>query len=107
LRADKNAGMIVFERNYAANRSNYKGIHCGKGLRMRLAMEMREWSQKMHNWEHNLLLSSERLIHREAFWTMVILTLAVVGLILLTIFAWNSGGSRPHYPTPFYPYMPY
>ena len=74
---------------------------------MNLANEIKWWDARFHQWEHNLVLSSEKMVHSEAFWTAAMVAGIVVMLIVLTILSgyWGSAGNVSS--TPFWPFYPY
>jgi hypothetical protein len=58
--------------------------------------------QTIHRWEHNMVLSSERLVHQEAFWPIMIVALMILVMILATIFSKGAMPAQPRfYPGPF------
>ncbi|HBG25476.1 MAG: hypothetical protein A2Y10_01520 [Planctomycetes bacterium GWF2_41_51] len=65
------------------------------------------WDDKIHRWEHNVVNVSEKMIHNEAFWAVLIVTALLLTMILLAIFTENTGNTRELYPTPFGPYPYY
>jgi len=69
-------------------------------------MVLKQWDDRMHRWEHNMAGMSHNLMHNEAFWATVIISFMLISMILLAIFAPNTG---PHtnFPTPFGPYPYY
>ena len=69
---------------------------------MNIRNDIRLIDHKIHMWEHNLALSSERLIHQEAFWPITITALMILGLIVLTMLAKGSPMPRM-YQGPFGP----
>ena len=70
---------------------------------MHLFTDIKKWDQKLHYWEHNLLLSSEKFIHTDALWTALIVTLMLFGLMFLTIFSRHGSAPTNMYPAPFGP----
>lgn len=73
---------------------------------MNMAFDIKRWDQRMHHWEHDLLLSSEKLMHNEVFWAVLIASAFVALMILLAVFA--PAGSRPMnpYDMPQFPGFP-
>jgi hypothetical protein len=69
---------------------------------MNIRNDIRLIDHKIHLWEHNLALSSERLMHQEAFWPIAVVAIILLGLILLSHFAGNTVPPRM-YPGPFGP----
>jgi hypothetical protein len=69
---------------------------------MNIRMNMERFDQKFHKFEHNLVISSERLIHQEAFWPITIVALMILGLIVLSMLAKGTPTPRM-YPGPFGP----
>jgi hypothetical protein len=54
---------------------------------MNIRMNIERFDQKFHRFEHNLVMSSEKLIHQEAFWSITIVAIMILGLIVLSILA--------------------
>lgn len=65
------------------------------------------WGEKMHRWEHNAVTTTEKMIHNEAFWAALIVSLILITMIILAIVTQNQGPTRDIYPTPFSPYPYY
>ncbi|MCE5340653.1 MAG: hypothetical protein LLF92_05935 [Planctomycetaceae bacterium] len=65
-------------------------------------MLLKEWDGKMQRHEHSI----HNLFHNEAFWAAAIISFILISMVLLAIFAPNTG---PHtnFPTPFGPYPYY
>jgi hypothetical protein len=70
---------------------------------MHLLTDIRKWDQKLHYWEHDLLLSSEKFIHTDAFWVALIVAFMLLGLMFLTIFSRQGSLPMNMYPAPFGP----
>jgi hypothetical protein len=70
---------------------------------MNTTFDIKRFDQKIHHWEHDLLISSEKLMHNEVFWAVVIAGAFVTLMILLAIFA--PAGARPinPYDMPYFP----
>lgn len=71
---------------------------------MNVAHGYRDWTGKLHRFEHNVANVSEKMIHNEAFWAALIVSALLITMILLAIFTENTGNPRLLYPTPFGPY---
>ncbi|MFZ0034258.1 MAG: hypothetical protein WAK60_04610 [Sedimentisphaerales bacterium] len=41
--------------------------------------------QRLHQWEHSLVLSSEKLVHKKEFWEMLITSLVLLGLMVALV----------------------
>jgi hypothetical protein len=68
---------------------------------MNTTFDIKRFDQKIHHWEHDLLISSEKLMHNAAFWAIVAVCVFATIMTLLSIFA-------PAGATPVNPYnMPY
>jgi hypothetical protein len=65
---------------------------------MNMTFDIKRFDQRMHHWEHDLLISSEKLMHSEVFWAMIIVGAFVALMILLAVFA--PAGTRPIHPYP-------
>ncbi len=49
---------------------------------MNLRMNMERFDRQFHRFEHNVVTSSEKLVHREAFWPITIVAIMTLGLIV-------------------------
>ncbi|OHB60328.1 MAG: hypothetical protein A2Y12_13625 [Planctomycetes bacterium GWF2_42_9] len=68
----------------------------------------KHFNDRIHKWEHNIGVTSHNLVHNEAFWAAVIISLILISMILLAVFTHNAGTApRSIYPTPFGPYPYY
>ncbi len=68
------------------------------------------WDERMHRWEHNVAVAAHNLIHNEAFWAALIVSLILISMILLAVLTRNTGDIVPRpmmHPSPFGPYYPY
>ena len=74
---------------------------------MNLVQNMKWLDEKAQQWEHNLILSSEKMMHKEAFWAVLTLALGVLVLVFLIIWAHENGGTTNPYSTPLSPFNPY
>ncbi len=75
---------------------------------MNLTHDIKWWDKRVHRWEHNFVLSSEKLMHNETFWMILVMSLMLLGLIVFTFFIQNNAGHRISPPGPlnlFYPYV--
>jgi hypothetical protein len=70
---------------------------------MNIRNDIRRMDQKIHRWEHNMALSSEKLVHQEAFWPLTVAALMVVALILLAMFAKGTTPTPRFFPGPYGP----
>jgi hypothetical protein len=50
-------------------------------------MNMERFDRQLHRFEHNIVTSSEKLIHQEVFWSITIVAIMILGLIVLSILA--------------------
>jgi|GEM_PF-3065404 hypothetical protein len=69
-------------------------------------MVLKQLDDKMHRWEHSMADMSHNLMHSEAFWAAMIISFILISMILLAIFAPNTG-TPTNFPTPFGPYPYY
>ncbi|MBN1392742.1 MAG: hypothetical protein JW947_08060 [Sedimentisphaerales bacterium] len=60
-------------------------------------------NQRFHQWEHSLVLSSGKLVHKKEFWPIVVAAFAILCLILMVFFAQKPVTGELE-PVPFYPY---
>ena len=60
---------------------------------MNMTFDIKRFDQRIHHWEHDLLISSEKLMHNEVFWAVLIASTFVALMILLAVFA--PAGTRP------------
>jgi hypothetical protein len=74
-----------------------------------MSLALKHWDDRIHRWEHNVAVTSHNLIHNEAFWAALIISLILISMILLAVFTHNAGTApRTLYPTtPFGPYPYY
>jgi hypothetical protein len=70
-------------------------------------MALKHWDDRIHRWEHTVGGTTHNLIHNEAFWAAVIVSLILISMILLAVFTRNTGNPRNVFPTPFWPYPYY
>ena len=69
-------------------------------------MVLKHWDDRVHRWEQTIAGTSHNLIHNEAFWAILIVSLMLISMILLAVFTRSTGNPpRNVFPTPFgYPY---
>lgn len=69
---------------------------------MHVTAHMARWGQKLHHWEHDFLISSGKVIHKnETMGAIVILALVFLGFVLFTVFAYLVAGPAVP-PGPYY-----
>ncbi len=73
---------------------------------MNMTFDIKRFDQRIHHWEHDLLLSSAKLMHNQVFWAVMIAGAFIALMILLAIFA--PAGTRPMtpYQMPEFPGFP-
>lgn len=67
------------------------------------------FNDRFHRWEHNVAHVSHNIMHNEAFWAALIISLILISMILLAVLTHNTGAPRNYTypPTPFGPYPYY
>jgi len=70
---------------------------------MNLKTDIRRLDRRWHRWEHNMVMSGEKLIHQETFWLAVMIVGMIAFFTLLMIMGLKSASPRNTLPTPFGP----
>jgi hypothetical protein len=72
---------------------------------MNIAHDLKLLDEKFWRWEHNMMLSSERMAHNQMFWMGAAMAAMVLALIVFSIIAARNGGADPFsLPFQFNPY---
>lgn len=70
---------------------------------MNMTFDIKRFDRRLHHWERDLLMSSEKLMHNEVFWAIVVAGAFVALMILLAIFAPTDGRPINPYEMPYFP----
>ncbi|MDD5135609.1 MAG: hypothetical protein PHP01_09410 [Phycisphaerae bacterium] len=65
-------------------------------------MNIRRFDKSFHHWEHNMLMSGEKLVHQEAFWVGVAIAAMVAFFVLATIAGLKYPSPESIFPIPFH-----
>ena len=66
-------------------------------------MNIKKIDEKLHNWEHNLVISGEKLIHHEIFWVGVIIAAVIAFFLIAMMLTPNSPPPKDIFYTPVGP----
>jgi len=70
---------------------------------MGMKTDIRRFDERLHQWEHNIVMSGEKLIHQEAFWVGVAVTAMLAFFIMAMVLGVKSPSPRSIFPIPFHP----
>ena len=74
---------------------------------MNMRAKIGRFDQKLHQFEHKAIFTSEKLMHDERFWVIATVSFILLCLVLLAIFARGGDTSVNRYMGPFGPFYPY
>ena len=70
---------------------------------MNLKNDIKRFDERMHRWEHHMVLSGDKIVHNETFWLAVLIAFMVTIFVLAMIMGPKTAPPRNMFPTPFGP----
>ena len=70
---------------------------------MNIRADIRRFDESFHHWEHNIVMSGEKLIHQETFWVGVAVAAMLAFFIMAMVLGAKSPSPRSIFPIPFHP----
>jgi bacteriorhodopsin len=66
-------------------------------------MDMKTDMRRLYQWEHNVVMSGEKLIHQEAFWVGVAVVAMLAFFVMAMVLGAKSPSPRSIFPIPLGP----